>query len=219
MKYLWILFLCLSCSDDMPKISSLDKLKMIALIADLPEINQSGGNVSITPWISDSQGGSRTIDVYWSQCPDPGIAYGVEPNCEGVSETLIAGQNLSSPERTEALSNFTVTIPSGLTTNRLAKDQFNGVYYLISLRIIAGTEEIKAYKRIRVSTKTGGDLNTNPGLSGLTFDGSLPAFPTNKMKVKGTISSGAETFQDIDDDGRTQLSTEELMWNYFVTLL
>lgn len=217
MKFLMVLFLCLSCSDDMPKISSLDKLKTIALIADFPEINEAGGNVSITPWIADPLGGSRTIDLYWSQCPDPGIAYGVEPKCVGASETLMANQVLTSQDRTEALLSFTVTIPSGLTTLRSARDQFNGVYYLISLRIVAGSEEIKAYKRIRVSTKSGADLNTNPTLTGLTFDGSLPAFPSNKMNVKGTIGNGAETFQYLDSDGNNQAQLEELTISFFTT--
>jgi hypothetical protein len=219
MKFLMGLLFLYACSGDkLPKVSKLDRLRVIAMVSDLPEINSAGGSVVITPWLSDPEGGTRTFDIFWAACPDPGIAYGKEPTCEGVTETQIAGVALASQERSEALTNlFTVNVPAGLTSLASAKDQFNGVYYLVTLRVVSGDEIERAYKRIRVSSKTGGDLNTNPTITALSFDGALPTFPSQKDKVQATIGAGAETFEYINGDGDLLSRDEEISISFFTT--
>lgn len=210
----------MSCSDDkFPKSSRLDRLRVIAVTTDTPEINEAGGNIQISLWLSDPKGENRLIDVSYKTCMDPGIVFGKDPKCgDDDQETTISGISLSSQDRTEGLNNlFSIVVPPNLLANLSTKDKFNGVSFIVSLKIKTEDEAVETFKRIRISTKAGADLNTNPSITDLTFDGAAPSFPSDKAHVKAVLGIGAQDYELIDGDDNLVKKSEELYINWYTT--
>lgn len=229
--YLSVLSLALTaCSmDDLPKYSKLDRLRILALDVDQPEIqNPAGGvtNVQLTPYVSDV-GGTGTINLAVQSCLDPGVGLGAEPSCDG-AQFASTVQNVTvsdaggapvdtfgNPERTgKPLSGaITVglTIPAGLLAQYSAALQNNGVAYLITVTATRGSDVVRSFRRVLLSTKT---PNTNPVLSDLLANGaSLTALPTGEASLTFAAGSAPESYTFVGGNGSETLTeTFETTW-------
>jgi len=215
----------LSCDNgDQKSYSQLGELRILAVTADAPEINIPQ-TVNISPYLSYPDGGDTTLNVTFEACPDPGISFGAEANCDGFPDTLV--QRGTATFATSGLGantaytgpgpNLAIVVPaSAFAALQEAGSnlQFNGIDYLVFMDIQDANnpnQNIKAVKRIVLSTKTTG-LNTNPTVSGvITGDNqALSAFPTGEVDLTLPGTSAPESYQFRTTDG-AEITLDELM--------
>lgn len=220
-----LLALCFA-SCDMVQVDffQLGEFRLMALVADNPEVEGSTAqNIEITPWISDIEAAGRLVQLEIVACPDPGIALGAEPTCDTsllTTQTIdyndFNTQALAASQYTGAMPSFSVTIPDGLLSNLSPQQQFNGVDYLISMVFRTEQEEVPAFKRIRVSTKT--DLNNNPQIESILADGSEDEVLEDQdvLTYEITPGFGPETYELVDASGNTESFQEQYLLTWFV---
>jgi hypothetical protein len=216
--------LCFSgCGESgLPKSWKLDRLRVLALVANTPEVNP-GATVTITPWVSDVQGVGRSLTYTAESCIDPGVSFGAEPTCQGnpsrveiVKDAPIT--TLTAPSYTGAADTFSVVVPLSpiIFAGRNEVDQWNGVPYLVlySLRTAEGVV-IRSFRRILVSTPTKPTKNQNPQIQNqttndvvLTAGALVPGQATSLRVTLGAV--GAETFVARRTDGSSVQSVEDL---------
>lgn len=210
---LLLILLCLSCGDEFTEQSKLGKLRVLAMRADTPEIN-AAATVTVTPLISFVDGGDTTLNYNWEACPDPGIDFGADINCDSATAALkLTGSgsfntnSLSGTQYTGNADNISLNIPAAVFTylGTLDSDlQFNGVDYLLILNYTDATsgQKTTGLKRIRLSTKSAGELNTNPTLGAIQFDGvDIAAFPSKEGVIKVSNLSAAQTYSNQTNVG------------------
>lgn len=238
MKFLRLSFSTLALSiltsgcanENFPKYQKLDSFRVIGIQADKPEvlISTLPATVTLTPVLSDSGSGGRTVTITGSACPDPGINFGAEPTCDqsplkvdlsipSVTPGAAASnsQVFGTPSLTGSTPSFTVTVPTGLTTGRSTTDLFNGIGYLISLRFQAGDKVVRAYKRIAISNKS--TANLNPSITSLLGNGSaLTVLPASDVTL--SVQTGAPAnYEAMNSEGVITSRTESLRVTYFHT--
>jgi hypothetical protein len=222
----------LGCSDSkLPKYVDLTELRVLTLIADLPETDP-GSTVNITPVISDvTETTSLSYEAYG--CIDPGVSSGASATCQGnTTQTLLAQGTLTSATNSEMSQNFTgsaqsfsVTIPSGavIFSQRSSVDQYNGVSYLVTYKITNTTgKSVTAFKRIIVSNKASIDKNTNPTINNILSQGS--ALANNALPLNGKFSiqvelaaSAAQSFPFKLSDESIETRTEDIITTWFIS--
>lgn len=217
-------------NENFPKYQKLDSFRVIGIQADKPEvlISTLPATVTLTPVLSDSGSGGRTVTITGSACPDPGINFGAEPTCDqsplkvdlsipSVTPGAAASnsQVFGTPSLTGSTPSFTVTVPSGLTTGRSTSDLFNGIGYLVSLRFQAGDKVVRAYKRIAISNKS--TANVNPSITSVLGNGSaLTLLPTTDVTLSVQTSAPA-SYEAMSAEGVIVSRTESLRVTYFHT--
>lgn len=206
------------CNDDkLPEFTQIDKIRIIALEVNTPEVNP-GATVTVTPWVSDINETVALTDSV-SVCVDPGLSYGATPTCAGsatkidirVNQTLtITGANSTGSANT-----FNVTIPSDLVifAGRTEQEKWNGVSYLIDYKLKNSSgSEVSAVRRIVVSDPTKTPKNTNPVFTTIFADGSpMVALPIANSKVQLSTDlnlASVESFQSKNVDGSFVAETE-----------
>lgn len=216
---LFILLLLVGCGDEFEKPYELGKLRVLAITANTPEINAASA-VTLIPLISYVDGGNTTLNYTWEACPDPGIDFGADANCDDAAAALTLNGGSTFNTATLGASYFTgnatnivVNIPAQAFVYLGTLDsniQFNGLDYLVIVTYTDQTNgnSTKALKRIKLSTKAGGTLNTNPNFTAIQFNGSnLVTFPSSKgsMTISGPsapqsyslqTSSGLKSFSE-----------------------
>lgn len=220
--------LLLSCTNqNLPKYNTLDRLRIMALVAQPPEVNP-GATVTITPLVSDLQ---ETIALTYSafSCLDLGISFGAEPTCTGNPSTItLSSGTISTLNLAKAFTGVadtvSITIPDQQTMlgSRSAIQQFNGVAYIFEyvLQNSSG-EEIRAIKRIAVSDTSKTNKNTNPTSADLLFNG---AAVTTTMPLGITVSasvsftgSPTESYTRMNSSGGLTSEAEEVITTWFIT--
>ncbi len=215
-------FTVMGCSDShLPKYWQLGDLRILALIADVPEIqspeNQSiAGVVNLTPIVSDLNGGGRSLSLKVEACVDPGVAYGADPDC-GINGTTVHSSTITpvpttansglfgSPDYTGALNSIAITVPVGVLAGQPAPAQYNGVAYLAVVTVSSqdgsgnGSATTKAFKRILISNKA--VINKNPDIKQMLVNGVAPNLAPN-------LSPGAEVGLPFDTPAQLSLNWE-----------
>ncbi len=226
------LVLFTSCADDtLPKYYDLGGFRILGIHVNTPDVNETSlpSVVTLTPILSDLDSGGRAITVTVVSCIDPGVSFGAKPSCDGVSgatsptqyNAVIGAQGpgssiFGSPSYTGTLDvggAITVTVPAGVLTGRSDIEKFNGVGYLITLTFQAGSETIRAYKRITVFSGSGRVANTNPDISSL----GLTTLPTVETSILPTLSLGTTTYQLMNQSGVVTNIDKKYFISYFVT--
>lgn len=213
-----------SCAmNDFPKYSALDRLRILALVANVPEIqNPSAGttNVQLTPYLSDLNG-TGTVALEIQSCLDGGVAYGAEPTCAGAataSSVLNQTVTFSDVERTGAPTGaitVPLSIPAGLLSSYSSALQYNGVAYLITVKATRGSESVRSFRRILLSTKA---PNQNPVLGDLLVNGSsLTSLPSGEVALSFSATGSPEGYQYLTTGGTVQSLTEVYETTWFVT--
>lgn len=217
-------FVLISCSkSDFPNYSDLGKLRVLSLVADRPEVSP-GDSVQIKPYVSDLNG-VAPLSFEAQGCISPNVEYGAEPSCEGnlTSQNLASGslvQPNSSNNYTGEADSFTFSVPSSqdIFSGRSERDQYNGVSYLVTYRLMASDgRSVSSYKRIVVSTRS--IKNTNPVIADIVNDGvgynSL--LYGQGVALNLSISSGPETFYFMNSDGTIAEEQEDLTFTWFIS--
>lgn len=215
-------FLFFSCSDDsFKKVEKLGDFRVLGIQASNSEVN-ANTNVSFNLLISDIDGGGRVVALEIEGCTDPGVTQGAQPNCDHDPAKFSASvpditASLNAPNYTEMVTLIpTVPVSVSILTGRSARDQFNGVGYLVTFTFDVEGEKIKTFKRIIVTNRS--SLNSNPSfddntdllLNGSEINNSLPAIG-DKLTLK---AGNPENYQFQNIDGSIEDKTEkfEIAW-------
>jgi len=213
-------------ADNLPKYNRLESLRILALVASVPEVD-AGGTTTITPIVSDI---TETTSLTYEAVGCISLT-SVDTSCSGnptaltiQAGTLNSGDMIPTRSFTGAAASFTVPIPAtGVIFNqRSSQDQFNGISYLVtySVRNTRG-DSIQSFRRIVVSTRPLAEKNKNPILNDVLANGAaltttLPA----SQKLSMTPSFGAtttESFRVLTDSGSYRTDTEEVVTTWFAT--
>jgi hypothetical protein len=219
-------------NDNLDESQQLGPLRVLALVADRPEVTIDDATpVSITAWISDyDKGGQpgRSLQYDYAVCPDPGIAYGVEPRCPtatrlsfGDSVPIDVSPMTSLNAYTAALFTQAVIIPTTAVapwnlywSSKTAAEKSNGVALLVTFRISSGSEETTAFRRITITTRSGAALNQNS----LAITGITPSsLPTSEGKVSPNLAATADNYTITTSDGTVVNRTEKLTVSWYTT--
>jgi hypothetical protein len=226
-----------SCgNDDFKEQSKLGDLRVLAISANTPEIN-SGSTlaISMTPLISYVDGAGVTLNYTWEACPDPGIDFGADINCDSsLSALKVTGTGTLD---TSALLDtaggvvtfftgfapaaITLNVPAAVFSSYLASlnstIQFNGVNYLFKITYTDPNNgnKITALKKIKLSSKATGDLNTNPSFTNILFNGSaLSSYPTTEGKLLLDSASAAQSYSQVTNVG-TKTFNEDMFISWY----
>lgn len=220
-KFSMVLFLAGCGGSSLPKYYELRNLRVIALVADQPEVSP-GGTATITPVVSDAFGGGRALTYEAELCSDPGVGLGATPSCAGNPTRVVLSSGtvtgLSAPNYTGPVGTVVANIPATALVGRTSYDQHNGVAWLVTYKITTGQgEQVQSFRRIVVSNKT--PKNSNPTLSDIQNSGaSLTTLPTSKARLTGSVGAGsAETYQFQLVDGSFSATEETLQISWLTT--
>lgn len=230
--YFLLIITSFGCSDsDLPDYYRLDRLRVLALIADQPETSP-GGSVSITPVVSDLFGGGRALTYSAESCLDPGVGFGATPTCENSSSRVVIASGstlsgLSAPNYTGTVTSvLSIALPQSavIFAGRTADEQINGVPYLVTFTVqgvssSGETDQVRAFRRILVSTRTIKNQNPsfNTGNEILASGAPLLSFPSSETEVQGGVSTGSSESYQESQDGITSSLQESLTLTWFVS--
>jgi hypothetical protein len=116
-----------------------------------------------------------------------------------------------------AANPVSVTVPLGIFTGRSAREQFNGVSYIVIFNFTVDGKEVSAFKRIVATNRSPLNLNQNPSGSSILLNGSAISTAPSKNDILEVTSNLPETYEYITLDGITETRTEELAVAWFVT--
>jgi hypothetical protein len=218
-----LLLVVMACTNNtFPVYSKLDSIRVLALIADKPEVNP-GTSVTITPYISDTLGAGRSLNFSASACPDPGVGVGASATCAGnaLSITIATNQAVTLPSAansyTGAVDPLTVSVPVTALVGQSSINIYNGVSYLFTYQLSGSDGVVLAASFKRIVVSQGRALNLNPNLSDLLADGvSVSAAPSKLVSFSAQIpAASAEKFTYQDGSGKIQSSIESLQVTWF----
>ncbi len=227
---LWMAVALISCStNNFPKYTALGDLRILTIVADLPEANP-GDTVTFTPVLSDPNGQGREITYAVQGCIDPGVGIGAVPVCQSPDPSSLQTGTVTlapgaSQTYTGPVATFSLTMPdaSVIFAGRSDADQYNGVAYLVFYSIsVPNGPSINSFLRVIVSSSSKTQKNRNPVIASLDLNDSpitgiipLPASAVN-FRVTSPASS-AETYETMNNDGTLRTQTEELVNTWFFT--
>lgn len=218
----------MSCSNqNLPKYNTLDRLRILALISQPPEVNP-GDSVTITPLVSDINEATALTYAAFA-CLDLGISMGAEPTCTGNPSTVpLSNGAISTLSPTKSFTgvanaiSFSVPNQQTILGSRSPAQQYNGVAYIFEyvLQNSRG-EELRAIKRIAVSDASKTTKNTNPIINDFLFNG---VSVTSTMPLGTTISASlsftgapTESYTRMNSSGELISESEELITTWFIT--
>ena len=217
-------FLCLfSCGDDgFKKYEKLEQFRVLGIVADTPEVNDTNAVVTLTPIVSDISNQGREVTVTISACVDPGVSRGADVSGEGGTFTQDVVYNsgnavdlnatLGATLYTGAMPNVSVTLPSDILAGKTVFEQFNGVDYLLIFDFKSGGESlVKSFKRVKVSSRT--TKNSNPVLGTV---GSL-SLSSSEQVLEVQNSSSRETFDFYSLSGNLEQKDEVMYLTWFTS--
>jgi hypothetical protein len=223
MKHLFLLasFFLVSCGgDDFRKVETLDSFRILGIYSPTPEVVPGVGiTANLQLIVSDVNGGGRVINGTTQACIDPGISLGAEVSCEHDPST----QNGTYTINTAGMDLFTglnadtetVNIPDTILVGRSAREQFNGVGFIVIFRFSVDGKDVTAFKRITVTNR--GSVNTNPAVPTINVNGAaISTMPLDGDKLSVTTSA-PETYSFRNIDGTTETRTENLQVAWYVT--
>ncbi len=227
MKLIFFLILLslLSCSDDtFRKVETLGSFRILGVVADKPEVSP-GDTVSLQLYVTDVDGGGRTITGSVVSCIDPGIAYGATVSCDNDPATVSGSYTINTITDTDLGSSHAytgaaqeveaITIPGTLLTGRSNRERINGVGYITIFTFVVDGKTHKAFKTIKAVS--GRALNNNPTLTDIQSDGvSLTAFPAKNDKIVA-LADPAESYSYVNIDNSTETKTEAQQIAWYVS--
>ncbi len=220
------IFLLNSCGEDtFKKAFKLQSLRVLAVTAGkngaLTQAEFDPGDTAVvTVYVSDVEF-AQTVTGVIETCSDPGVSYGKEASCENVADrnTSIANITLNTASvsgRTGAMPSFNVTIPNTVLLGRSTADQFNGVNYLVTIRVSTPDgQAIRTFKRLTVTTRT--TKNTNPTLGTILFNGNAFTSYPGEGDLSLSTTSTEESYQFQSAGGEITNLTEQLNIAWYIS--
>lgn len=224
--YLLILFLVASCGNtDMKKVELLNEFRILSIVTSnatpTPEVTP-GSSVSLQLYVSDINGGGRTINGTTISCIDPGISFGAKVSCDhdplAVQDTYTVdtnGGDFSTNLYTGlAPDTLDITVPAGILNGRTTREQFNGVGYITIFSFFVDGKTVTAFKRITATNR--GALNLNPSGSSILLNGTgISVAPEKNDKLLMT-SNTPESFEYMTSNGDIETLREEYQVAWFI---
>ncbi len=213
----------LSCGDDgFKKYEKLEEFRVLGIVADTPEVNDTNAVVTLTPIVSDISNQGREVTVTINACVDPGVSRGADVSCEGGKLTQDVVYNsgnavdlnatLGATLYTGAMPNVSLTLPSEILAEKTVFEQYNGVDYLVIFDFKFGGESlVKSIKRIRISSRP--IKNSNPVLG--TVGGLSLSSSEQVLEVEN--SSSKETFDFYSLSGNLEQKDEVMYLTWFTS--
>jgi hypothetical protein len=231
MKYslFFMLILLASCGgDNFNKVEVLKGFRILSVVMTTPATEsevQEGTLVRLKLYVSDVEGAGRSHVGTTTSCIDPGISLGAKVNCDhdpsAITPEFTLNTNtpdLSANLYTGLADDFVdVTVPVGIFTGRSAREQFNGVSYIVIFNFTVDGKEVSAFKRIVATNRSPSDFNQNPSGSSILLNGSAITTAPSKNDILEVTSNLPQTYEYITLDGNTETRTEELTVAWFVT--
>jgi hypothetical protein len=233
MKYSFFLMFILlaSCGDDnFNKVEVLKGFRILSVVMTNPATDsevQEGTVVRLQLYVSDIEGAGRTQPIVGTatSCIDPGISLGAKVNCDHDPSAITGAFSLDTGSGDLPANLYTgladdfvdVTVPVGIFTGRSARDQFNGVSYIVIFNFTVDGKEVSAFKRIVATNRSPLNLNQNPSGSSILLNGSAISTAPSKNDILEVTSNLPQTYEYITLDGNTETRTEELAVAWFVT--
>lgn len=234
------------CSNDkLPRFTTIQGLRVLALTASDPEINYDGTNftpstVTFQPWISDTYGAGRSLlaNVYW--CVDPGIGLGAVPTCDGnptrvdiaTAQSITSTATFLSPNYVGALGTFAIDFSAASTailalisskfSSSTIANKFNGISILVFYEVYPAANpslKVSSFKRVVLSDSSKTAKNQNPtGLEIRLAGTEISGLPTTSESLEAFLpASSTETYLFLSEQGFTQSLTEDLETTWFLT--
>jgi hypothetical protein len=233
MKFLILLLLLFSCSrDEFKKYTKLKGLRVIAIVADTPQINETNftpnATINLTPWISYPKGNGEEVNIKGTVCLDPGVGLGAKPVCDNpdfildefdvdYDTGLLTEDNFYTGAMTTSIP---ITISASqkllIDNNTTTNQRKNGVNFIVTMTVKAGKNKINTFRRISYTSRS--EVNTNPSFDDIvTSSGAeLSTLPKGDKKLKLKNISDEESFIFINSNGEDISITEQFLTTWFV---
>jgi len=217
-RYLFILLLLASCGgDDFKKVEKLGEFRILAIVADDPEVLPPGASTDLKLFVSDVKAAGRLISGSSVSCIDPGIAFGARVSCDHDPSAVTRPYSVDTTGMGGTLYTglgpaLNIPVPDSIFTGRSSREQFNGVGYIVIFNFTVDGRSVSSFKRITATNR--GSLNNNPfGSNILVNSGAIASFPDKNDKLQAT-SSNPETFdyQTIDGDIESRTEKMQVAW-------
>ena len=229
MKYslFFILILLASCGgDNFNKVEVLKGFRILSVVTATPEVAPSSvANLQL--YVSDVEGAGRSHIGTTISCIDPGISFGAKVNCDHDPSAPTAAFTLDTGSGDLPANLFTglaintvsVTVPAAETIflGRSAREQFNGVSYIVIFNFTVDGKEVSAFKRIVVTNRFPLILNQNPSGSSILLNGTAITSAPSENDILEVTSNLPQTYEYITIEGNTETKTEELAVAWFLT--
>ena len=107
---------------------------------------------------------------------------------------------------------YTATITATILLGRTAREQYNGVSYIVIFSFTVDGLTVKSFKRIVATSRN--SLNSNPTISNVFINGNVASGKPNKDDLLSLTSSAAEdySYQNVDDSLEARSETLEVAW-------
>jgi hypothetical protein len=223
MKHLSLLLflLFLSCSGDkFRKVEQIKDFRVLAIVADTPEVSSVGGTVHLQLYVSDVNGAGRTITGTTVSCIDPGIGSGAPVTCDYDPTKQVSTYTINTSVGDPSTHSFTglnssilnVNVPAFVLTNRSGRESFNGVAYITIFEFNVDGKVQKFFKRINVTDR--GMLNANPATASILLDGQSYSGVPHKNSALFLSSNDQESYiyEEVDGKRSSREETYEVAW-------
>lgn len=227
MKSLLLIFLIIvsSCSkNNFDKVEELKTFRILGIYSANPEVAPGDAGINLQLYVSDINGGGRSITLNVEACIDPGISLGAEVNCnhdstkttgtytiDTVNDADLGAANLYTGLATDT---FSVNIPAWVHTGRTSREKTNGVGYIIVFSAVVDGKLHKAFKRLLVTNRA--VKNSNPTVTSMNLNNvAIATKPRDGDQLELTSgSSETYSFEEIDGSVTTKSESLKVAW-YF----
>lgn len=210
--------------NDFRRVEELKTFRILGAVATDPEV-AAGGSTTVRLYVSDINGGGRTITGSTEICIDPGVAFGAPVQCDH-DPTKVTGSysidtagdaDLGSSNQYTGLATqaVTVNVPAQIFTGRNARDRNNGVSMLVIFRFDVDGRSLTAFRRVTATERT--QKNTNPTIQEVRLNGGAINGKPAKDGALTIATSGPETYPVVNIDGSTEDRRENLEAAWYVS--
>lgn len=201
MRRLWLLaaVLCAGCASDFDPQSFVDKLRLIAVKADKPDL-APGESTTLTATVANPGGATPTVT--WDACllpPPPATGQSVNQDCialDGGDQLVHFGDGPTATATMPMLTAAMVGLP----------DQTDGIYLPVRVRLDADGKSLVSFYSLRIYLGLG-DRNDNPALTGIYTVPSADA----GADAQTAIDDGAQPPQPTEVTAKEELALRALL--------
>ncbi|MFN8370554.1 MAG: hypothetical protein U0T83_08030 [Bacteriovoracaceae bacterium] len=214
--------LFLACGKDpFKRVEELNSFRVLAITTSSPELNILGSlNTTVTPYISDINGGGRITAGTVEMCLDPGVTFGAEVKCDHDPYKYSSSYNFDSTTYSNNLysglgSSVTLTLPNYIFSGKSEREKYNGVAVIVIFTFSVDNLTVKAFRRILVTNRT--TLNQNPTVTQINVNGSAITQKPNKNDEISLSYGNVESYNYEQVDGTVETKSESFKIAWFTS--
>ncbi|MDZ4676759.1 MAG: hypothetical protein SGI74_04540 [Oligoflexia bacterium] len=203
-----------ACTESkLPKYNLVNSLRILAMKSTAPEVSIGDAIPVVSALVLDPDGAGRTITYTWVGCRELPTSSSTRFQCVDAPDKISLGSATTSNAGAETIALTMLALVS-------AAQAHNGVNYIVSLTVTAGSETVTAFKRIVVTSKA--TKNNNPSVTALTRNTVTLAdndlIGTGTVTLEATIPSASyENYTFMDALNNTRNVQEDILITWFQT--